>query len=391
MIDDVKQFLHTPTPDVVQGRPRKHPTGWEPGVNTADGTITIVSDDDTPPNEWTRILEEFALDPDRWQVVSDTVQVRTWDAAVGAGETRRFFYFRAAVAPRTKRDVDVDLLVKTISRHRFKRPDPRPTAEALVVCLADWQTGGSKPDQFVQHMLETKNRVVERIRSTQAGRLYVVGMGDLIEGCDGHYAMQTYQTGASGLNGRRDQVKLARRLITSLLQEWSRHVPELVVGCVAGNHGENRRDGKAFTTFEDNDDLAVFEQVAEIFGANPDAYGHVRFVIPDGDMTLTLDVGGTVVSFAHGHQARRGAGPQAKLMNWWKDKAHTRHPVGDADILVTGHYHHLQVMQDGSKTWFQCPAVADSRWWEESGGAPTAWGTLTFTVGATGWDDLRVV
>jgi len=37
----------------------------------------------------------------------------------------------------------------------------------------------------------------------------------------------------------------------------------MVVGAVPGNHGESRRGSKAFTTFEDNDDLAVFEQVAE--------------------------------------------------------------------------------------------------------------------------------
>ena len=391
MIDDVKQFLHTPTPDVVNGKPRKHPSGWEPGVDTADGTVTVVSDSEQPPNEWSRILEEFALDPGKWEVASDTVNVRTWDVAVGDGDTRRFFYFRANVRPRTGADTDVAQLIKTVSRHRFSKPEPRPEADALVVCLSDWQTGGSKPDRFVTHMLETKNRVAQHLKDVAPSRLYVVGMGDMVEACDGHYAMQTFQTGASGLNGRRDQVKLARRLLVSLLQEWARHVPEIVVGCVPGNHGENRRDGKAFTTFEDNDDVAVFEQVADVFAANPDVYGHVRFVIPDGDMTLTLDVAGTVVSFAHGHQARRGAGPQGKLLNWWKDKAHTRHPVGDADILVSGHYHHLQVMQDGARTWFQCPAVADSRWWEESGGAPTAWGTLTFTVGAAGWDNLKLL
>jgi len=391
VIDDVKKFLHTPAPDPTAKTPRKHPTGWEPGVDTASGTITVVSDNDSPPNEWAQILREFALDPDKWQVASDTVQVRTWDSAIGAGETRRFFYFRADVRPRQANDVDLTELSRQISRHRFKTPEPRPDADALVVCLSDWQTGGSKPDKFVEHMLETKNRVTQHIKDLKPSRVYVVGMGDMVEGCDGHYAMQTFQTGASGLNGRRDQVKLARRLLASLLQEWARHVPELVVGCVPGNHGENRKDGKAFTTFEDNDDIAVFEQVSDIFAANEDAYGHVRFVIPDGDMTLTLDVSGTIVAFCHGHQARRGAGPQAKLLNWWKDKAHTRHPVGDADVLVSGHYHHLQVMQDGLKTWLQCPAVADSRWWTESGGSPTAWGTLTFTIGADGWDNLRVL
>jgi hypothetical protein len=310
--------------------------------------------------------------------------------AVGDGETRRFFYFKANVAPAVAKPVDVEPLIKLIGSHKFKRVETS-NGGALVVCLSDWQVGGSVPDRLVSHLLETKNRVSQMLRDDTPEFLYVVGMGDMVEACDGHYAMQTFQTGASGLNGRRDQVKLVRRLLVDMLQEWARHVPSVVVGCVPGNQGESRKGGKAFTTFEDNDDVAVFEQVADIFAANPDTYGHVRFVMPDGDMCLTLDVAGTVVGFIHGHQARRGAGPHGKLLNWWKDKGHSRHPVGDADVLVSGHYHHLQVVQDGARTWFQCPAVADSRWFEEGGGASTKWGTLTFRCDGDGWDHFRVV
>jgi hypothetical protein len=61
---------------------------------------------------------------------------------------------------------------------------------------------------------------------------------------------------------RRQQVKLVRRMLVTMLTEWGRLPVQMVVGCVPGNHGENRRGGKAFTTFEDNDDLAVFEQAA---------------------------------------------------------------------------------------------------------------------------------
>ena len=390
-LSDIDRFLTTPKPDPINRPSRQHPSGWEPGVDTARGVVVSPPSDSSEPPDWAEILEEFRLDPARWQVDSDSVNVRTWDAAVGAGEVRRFFYFKADVRPRQSSDsVDVDGLMKVIARHRFKRPVEVDTDVALVVCLADWQTGGDDPVAFTESVLAMKNRVVERIKTVQPQRLVVVGMGDMIEGCDGHYAMQTFQTGASGLNGRRDQMKLARRLLVDLVQEWARHVPEMVVSAVPGNHGENRKNGKAFTTFEDNDDIAVFEQTAEIFGANPETYGHVRFVLPDEDMCLTLDVYGTVVGFIHGHQARRGATPQQKLLNWWMRKGYADHPVGDAHVLVSGHFHTLQVAQDGTRTWFQCPAMAQSRWWEESGGARTATGTLTFTIGGDGWDNLKL-
>jgi hypothetical protein len=393
-VADLDALLAVATPDPVARNRQKHPDGWEPGVDTARGVIVAEpSEDPAPPTDWGHVLEQFHLDPERWEVVDDQVNVRTWDANVGGGVVRRFFYYRANVRPRTAANVSVDVeaLCRQIARHRYRRPTvPVGSPGALVVCLADWQAGPD-PQGLVDHVLNLKTQIVDRLKAEKPETLYVVGMGDMIEACDGHYAMQTYATAAGGLNGRRDQVKLVRRLLVDLLTTWARYAPKVVVGCVPGNHGENRRDGKAYTTFEDNDDLAVFEQAGEILAANADAYDHVRFVIPDGDMALVLEVAGTVVGFIHGHQARKGATPQAKLTGWWKDRAHGGHPIGDATVLVSGHYHHAIMVEDGPKTWMQCPALAHSRWWEESGGQPTRTGTLTFAVGPEGWDGYRLI
>lgn len=381
--------------DVGQAsRPRRqHPTGWEPGVDTARGVITVEAGD-SPPSDWSAIIREFSLDPEQWTVdESYPVQVRTWDAG-----DRRCFYYRATLKPlRSPVSPDVDALVSRIMRRRISPPAASEgVSRALVVALSDWQAGKSDhggAEALIERLMRLRQAVPARVRQLKkAGvtidRLYVVGMGDLVEGCDGHYAQQTFSVELDG----RQQVKLVRRVLVELLTDWAKLAPQVIVAAVPGNHGENRRGGKSFTTFEDNSDLAVVEQVGEILGANPDAFGHVRFVIADGDMTLTLDVAGTVVAFAHGHQARGGGTPQQRLARWWRDKAQTRHRVGDADVLVTGHYHHLQVVQDGPRTWFQCPALdGGSRWWEEQGGATTACGTLTFVCDAEGWDHVKVL
>lgn len=393
-VADLDKYTGVDTPDPVHRPSRDHPSGWEPGVDTAKGVIvTAPSEDPDAPEDWAQILAEFRLDPDKWQVDSDSVNVRTWDANLGGGEVRRFFYFKANVRPRQSGvRADVQQLTRQISRHRYRRPEPATdVTSALVVCLSDWQAGPD-PEGLVDHVLTMKNKVVDRLKDERPAMLYVVGMGDMIEACDGHYSMQTFATGAGGLNGRRDQVKLVRRLLVDLLTEWARHVDRMVVGAVPGNHGEDRRGGAAFTTFEDNDDLSVFEQAAEILSANEGAYGHIRFVLPDGDMSLTLDVAGTVCSFIHGHQARRGgATPRQKIETWWKGKQNAKHPAGDADILVSGHFHHFVAVEDGPRTWFQCPALALSRWFAERGGAETSMGTLTFRVGPDGWDGLRLL
>jgi hypothetical protein len=56
---------------------RSHPKGWEPGIDTAKGTLTVQGTDQ-PPSEWADIIRELGLDPTLWTVdESQPVQVRT--------------------------------------------------------------------------------------------------------------------------------------------------------------------------------------------------------------------------------------------------------------------------------------------------------------------------
>jgi len=84
-----------------------------------------------------------------------------------------------------------------------------------------------------------------------------------------------------------------------------------------------------------HDDVAIFEDLAEICVENPDVYGHVSFVIPRDELVVTLDMAGTTVALIHGHQVRGKGGVEA----WWKGQALGRLPAGDADILINAHFH----------------------------------------------------
>ena len=373
---------------------RQHPKGWEPGIDTAKGLLTHLSDVPAAPADWSDIIRELGLDPRGWTVdESQPVQVRTWDSG-----DKRMYYFRASVLPvgEAGTDLDVEALVREAKRRKPRPPKDVLGDRALVVCLSDWQAGKADHggvEALVDRLVALRAAVPARVRElARHGRpvshLYVVGMGDMVENCDGHYAQQTFGVALD----RRQQVKLVRRILTDLISEWSRLPVKMVVGCVPGNHGENRKGGKSFTTFEDNDDLAVFEQVQEILGSNEEAFGHVSWVIPNGDMTITLDVCGTVVAFAHGHQFTGSGLPLNKAKTWWKGKMAAMHATGDARVLAFGHYHHLQVLQDGPRTIFGCPSNdGGSRWFEERGGPTTACGTLTFVCGPDGWSDLDVL
>lgn len=385
--------------DDARAPKRKHPSGWEPGFDTQKQTLVAATSSSTPPTDWTTIIANLGLDIEQWTVdETASVQVRSWDTAGG----ERLYYYKATILPKrdAEQDADIDALIREVKKVRSKKPKPVSTEKdrALLVALSDWQTGksdGGGAEALLDRLWSLYHAVPERVAELKKmgkpiTHLYVVTMGDMVEGCGGnpHYPSQDWNVELD----RRQQVKLVRRMLTEMIRHWSKLAPQVVVASVPGNHGELRVNGKFVTTPEDNDDVAVVEMVHEILRENTDAYGHISWVIPDGDMTVTLDVCGTICAFAHGHQARGGAKPHDKIMNWWKNKMLAGHPVGDAAIITTGHYHHLICVQDGPRTHFQCPSNdGKSRWWEESGGAPTNNGTLTYLVDDEGWSDMKVI
>ncbi len=268
-----------------------------------------------------------------------------------------------------------------------------------MAALGDWQVGkgeGGGTPATVERITAAFDGLEQRLADLRrVGRgvdvVYAVGLGDLVEQCAGHYASQPFTT---DLN-RREQMRVVRRLILNLVDRLVDAGYRVVLSAVAGNHGENRGTaGKAYTTVDDSDDLAVFEQVAEVLAANPDRYGAVSCYLPSA-LSMTLDICGVPVGFTHGHVASGGANAAAKIEKWWTGQVMGFQPVADARILVTGHYHHLLVVESTGRTHMQCPAMdGGSDWWTTSTGQSSPSGMLTFTVAAgsgRGWDDLAVL
>jgi F-type H+-transporting ATPase subunit epsilon len=116
-------------------------------------------------------------------------------------------------------------------------------------------------------------------------------------------------------------------------------------------------------------------------------YDHVSFVFPGSDeLTITLDVGGTPVGFAHGHQFGRDP------MKWWAGQSHGMQPIGSSTLLLGAHLHHLKVEQSGVKTFIQIPALdGGSTWWRHRTGQDSPAGMVTLLIGHGGWSDLAVL
>jgi hypothetical protein len=322
----------------------------------------------------------------------EPVLFNSWGGEAGTNNRQ----FKAKVIRRTHAAPDLEPLIASAMRHKPKKRTYDGTA-VLNVVLADWQIGKADHggvEATIERIVEAKNAVIERAQELRKiGRpvaaLNVLWTGDSVEGCLGHYPSQTFAV----MLDRRDQVKVTRRLLTDSLQAWSKHFEQVTVAAVAGNHGENRNGGKGFTGVQDNDDLAVVEQVAEILAANPDAFGHVRFAIARDALTLTVPAAGWIVGITHGHVATQGSNAEGKLMRWWEGQAAGRQPIGDSDILVTGHYHHLRVADWGGCVWLQAPAMeGGSEWFRQATGQVSQIGMLTFvTTEAERVTDLAVL
>ena len=390
-------------PKVTRPRPRQvHPKGWEPGTvydPSTGGTITVQATNEPTDAIWATLIEDWGLDPATTEIVSGSVQVRAWDTTRD-GETIRLKYYRATIQPATITvdTADVAALCATIMRRRpLKRTGADIGDRALVALLSDWQIGKTDTNGgtagTIERILTAIDGVGRRVKELAkmgrpVGAVYLVGLGDLVEGCTGHYATQTFGVDLDD----REQDRVVRRLLLAAVETVAPLVERVVLAAVPGNHGENRLNGKAFTRLSDSRDLACFEIVADILAANPDRYGHVTTTIADG-YTLTLDVAGVPIGFAHGH--RGPGGGQAKIEAWWRGQALGRQPVADAQLLCLGHYHHLLISEATGRTVLQAPAMdPGSQWFTDYSGQSSPSGMLTFVAGSgcgpRGWTDMAV-
>jgi hypothetical protein len=137
----------------------------------------------------------------------------------------------------------------------------------------------------------------------------------------------------------------------------------------------------------------VFEGVAEAFRGRPD-YDHVSFLIPEGELTLTVQPvpDGPIIGLAHGHQARKGGAPLERIKGWVSGQAFGFRAMGDASIILVGHYHQYAVNENGGRVIFIAPTIdSGSQWFRETAGVDSTPGMLSLLVTRDGWQDAQLL
>ena len=384
---------------------KKSPQGWEPGVvwEGAKGTITTSAVYE-PPKEWSSLLKERGLDPDMYEIVGDTIRWTSFDGwkrdAPGDEAYSTICYsYKADIRLKSPERPNLDEIYQAVKKAKKPSKEAPSGDTTFVIALSDWQTGnrdGGGVQKQVEEIAALPDKLVKRVRDlrkcgTKINHILIVGLGDLVEGTCGHYPAQQFRIEVD----RREQMKIVRRGIRDIIMALAPLVERVTITAVGGNHGENRGlSGKAFTTTGGNDDVAIFEQIAEAFQMNKEAFPNVSWRIPLERLTTSVEINGKIIAFTHGHLSKPSGNAAQSVWNWWKDQAHGRaHPgVADADILVTGHYHHFNAKEQEGRALFVCPSIVSvGEYFQDAYGVKTRAGTLTFCVNSVGWTEMSIV
>mgnify|MGYP003133036938 CR=1 FL=1 len=378
-----------------------YPSGWKPrrDWNNESNSGEVVHIQPTTDNfKYSQLLSEWGFSPDEFYIVEETIKFSTWDTQLKGGKVEQMFAFKATIKrKKPKHDKYFNELKNSIIKRKAIKINKTKGDNAYFYICADWQFGkaeyGKKwgTDETVEYIRQSIIKAKQNIKDlnktgTVIDEIYIIGIGDLIESCFGFFDHQPFNVELT----KTEQEHIARLMVIEILDGLLPLANKIILGAVVGNHGENRSGKNSIvTTRLDNSDTQIFQIVGEIIEGR-ERYKHVKVVIPD-NFYLTLEVKSKRLTFYHGHMTTGGAGAENKLMNWWKNQAMARLPSGTADILVTGHYHHLRVLTERGRTWIQSPSLDTSAELEARSGLTTSHGVLTFTVSNSGWDNLKIL
>lgn len=325
------------------------------------------------------LLEQFGYDPNEIEIVGT---VNQWRKQLPNGEWRVSYYFKHR--PKSS-SLDLPALYAEARRRKRKPVSGERKPVTAVPCIADPQIGktgsrGGTPELLVR-LDETRERLDEQFKKDKPEDIVLPDVGDLFENFEsGGNPMFTNDLSLA------QQMDVAGTEIYKFVELAARY-GSVRIPVVPSNHTA-WRNGKQ-NLGNPQDDLGIFvhkqvEKVAKAAGLD------ATWIYPAPyDESVTVDVRGTVLGVVHGNQFAPNGAPL-----WWAKQKHGGQPVGAADILITGHYHHFSALPTGrnpwtgkSGWWLQCPTLDNgSDWYRNKAGDDSNPGLLYFTITDDGFD-----
>lgn len=172
-----------------------------------------------------------------------------------------------------------------------------------------------------------------------------------------------------------EQTRILRRLMMLTVETFAPLVDQVFLDVVGGNHDEAQRELNYYPGNNWATESAI--AVGDAMKMNPVAYGHVTVRIPEKwSGMMTVPVGDSTVTIAHGHQWRKNG-----AMQWWAEQAVNNQPAGTSQILQHGHWHQFQIGSNKHRTVIGSPTFdMGSDWLRNKSGATAKQGALAYLL-----------
>jgi len=321
-------------------------------------------------------LIEAGYPPDQYEVVG-TPRTSRWQRYDGEWLTAYRFQFRKiATIP------DLPTLYAEAKKKSKHKPLKTVTDKAVIICWSDLQIGKVDHrgglEQLMQRITETRTELFAYIRREKPSQIVLMDVGDLIENFSNAANLQQLRTNDLSIM---QQLDLAATILWDLLKDLVALVPNVVYASVGSNHCQWRVQKQVVGTPTDDWGVFIGRQLARLA---KELQLPIRFYEPaQHDESLTLDVLGHRIGLIHGHQVPR---PE-QLPDFWRKSSFGNSPIAAAQILVTGHFHHLRVTELGmdtqgkSRFWIQSATLDNgSGWFMRTSGEDSQAGLVVFTV-----------
>ena len=370
---------NTPAPKVTV------PEGWSPAISfdSEGGEATLPAVVEGTEPDVIGFLRDAGINPDEIEIIGEP-RVSRWQVA------RPFPLepaWHTAVRVRWRKrgaTIDLPLLYALAKKTKPVTPKPVDTGKALVVLWSDLQVGKvdhrGGVDALIHRVAETQVALLNKIKEVKPEKIIFCDVGDTIENFGNAADMHQLQSNDLSIM---QQVDLATSLAWDVLKNISKYAPVVYLS-VGSNHCQWRVNKQRVGKTLDDWGIHIGRTLARL---TKEVGLPITFYEPaQHDESLAYDIWGDkfhILGLWHGHQSPR---PDA-VPTWWRQQAFGKQPVHAATIGVSGHFHHLRVLELGStprgtsRFWIQASTLDNgSNWWRTTAGEDSQPGLVCFAL-----------
>ena len=349
------------------------PPGFEPGIqwDGDTGHITVATQGEQPDHDKVNgVIDSSPF------LSSDEVQV-DWSArprvSIHHDDNGNLVqaWYRLPLVKRPNRSFEVKDLIDSI---HTDIPSPGLDSDTWrTIQIGDTHIGKSAIDGAGSDMLidRWKQSVAHALELGGYGNVHLAFMGDLIEG----EVSQGGKNIASNDLTLTESLRVARHIVMWTVQQALEYADRLIVSSVPGNHSETTRlQNRPLTDSHDVDIVASVQQAFDLAGYSD----RITWYYPEeGSGHIVYRVGETVFASAHGHKFK---GMVKGAESWWAGMSASEAPAGNANILMSAHFHSPLISNFTRNKWIMFGAALEdkSTWINESNGASSRPGMLTY-------------